>query len=50
MSSRDIFFDKVDVTAGGNHWGKIFFLAQRCQLMVNCWFGLVVWDSRGTPK
>ena len=20
------------------------------QLMVNCWFGLMVWDSRGTPK
>ena len=20
------------------------------QLMVNCWFGLVVWDSGGTPK
>ena len=20
------------------------------QLMVNWWFGLVVWDSRGTPK
>ena len=20
------------------------------QLMVNCWFGLVVWDYKGTPK
>ena len=20
------------------------------ELMVNCWFGLVAWDSRGTPK
>ena len=20
------------------------------QLMINCWFGLFVWDSRGTPK
>ena len=20
------------------------------QLLVNCWFGLVVWHSRGTPK
>ena len=24
--------------------------SQYNQLMVNCWFGLVVWDSRGTPK
>ncbi len=23
---------------------------QHIQSMVNCWFGLVVWDSRGTPK
>ena len=22
----------------------------KLQLMVNAWFGLVVWDSRGTPK
>ena len=22
----------------------------RNQLMVHSWFGLVVWDSRGTPK
>ena len=30
---------------------QVFFLMiWDCQLMVNWWFGLVVWDSRGTPK
>ena len=27
-----------------------FFFDWKILLMVNCWFGLVVWDSRGTPK
>ena len=25
-------------------------ILQISQLMVNCWFGVVVWDCRGTPK
>ena len=27
-----------------------FFYSLKFQLMVNCWFGLVVWESRSTPK
>ena len=26
------------------------FLVVSTTVIVNCWFGLVVWDSRGTPK
>ena len=29
---------------------KFFLGGVVIQPMVNCWFGLVVWDSRGTPK
>ena len=29
---------------------KHFFLCWDYQLMVDWWFGLVVWDSRNTPK
>ena len=27
-----------------------FLVYSNFQLMVTCWFGLVVWDSTGTPK
>ena len=32
------------------HFQMCYFFGPKPQLMVNCWFGLVVWDSRDTRK
>ena len=41
---------KFKMKAGSDMQPGNFLLSIANQLMVNCWFGLVVWDSRGTPK
>ena len=35
----------------GGLFSRLVICVTRCyQLVVNWWFGLVVWDSRGSPK
>ena len=47
--SKDwFFFGRFFVTPRSKQKMHCFF--QSANLRVNCWFGLVVWDSRGTPK
>ena len=46
MEVRDVIYLRVDDY--NSSWD--FMGARLYQLMVNWWFGLVVWDSRGTLK
>ena len=53
MKTQDLLQESAGLGQTAIYYGQVgnvFFPPCNYQLMVNCLFGLVVWDSRGTPK